>query len=64
MLLIWVGDNVVDSSRILEFNLTSGRFIEHKLNGTCIVIVAFNHDNNSQIWYVADENESWYLMRY
>jgi copper transport protein len=51
--VIWVGDTAVDSSRILEFNLTSDRFIEHKINGTSIVtVMAFDHDNNSQIWYV------------
>jgi copper transport protein len=51
--LVWVGDTAVDSSRIIEFNLTSDRFIEHKLNGTSIVtVMAFDHDNNSQMWYV------------
>jgi copper transport protein len=51
--VIWVGDETVDSSRILEFNLTSGKFIEHKLNGTSIVtVMAFNHNNNNEIWYV------------
>jgi copper transport protein len=51
--VIWVGDTAVDSRRILEFNLTSGRFMEHELNGTSIVtVMAFDHDNNSQIWYV------------
>jgi copper transport protein len=50
--LIWVGDTAIDSSRILEFNLTTGKFIEHKLNGTSIVtVMAFDH-NNDQIWYV------------
>jgi copper transport protein len=51
--VIWVGDTTIDSSRILEFNLTSGKFIEHKLNGTSIVtVMAFDHNNNSEIWYV------------
>jgi copper transport protein len=51
--VIWVGDTAIDSSRILEFNLTSGKFIEHKLNGTSIVtVMAFDHNNNNQIWYV------------
>jgi copper transport protein len=51
--VIWVGDSAVDSSRIFEFNLTSGKFIEHKLNGTSIVtVMAFDHNNNNQIWYV------------
>lgn len=50
---IWTGDTQIDSSRILEFNLTSGKFTEHKLNGTSIVtVMAFDHYNNNQIWYV------------
>jgi copper transport protein len=51
--VIWVGDTSIDSSRILEFNLTSTKFIEHKLNGTSIVtVMAFDHNNNNEIWYV------------
>ena len=51
--VIWVGDTAIDRDRILEFNLTSGKFIEHKLNGTSIVtVMAFDHNNNNQIWYV------------
>jgi copper transport protein len=49
---IWVGDTAIDSSRILAFNLKSGKFMEHKLNGTSIVtVMAFDH-NNTYIWYV------------
>jgi copper transport protein len=51
--VIWVGDTTIDSRRILEFNLTSGKFIQHKLNGTSIVtVMAFDRNNNNQIWYV------------
>jgi copper transport protein len=51
--VIWVGDTTIDSRRILEFNLTSGKFTEHKLNGTSIVtVMAFDHNNNKEIWYV------------
>jgi hypothetical protein len=51
--VIWVGDTTIDTSRILEFNITSGKFIEHKLTGTSIVtVMAFDHINNNQIWYV------------
>jgi copper transport protein len=51
--VIWTGDTQIDSSRILEFNLTSGKFTEHKLNGTSIVtVMAFDHNNDNQIWYV------------
>jgi copper transport protein len=51
--VIWVGDTAINSSRILEFNLTSGKFTEHRLNGTSIVtVMAFDRNNNNQIWYV------------
>jgi copper transport protein len=51
--VIWTGDTQIDSSKILEFNLTSGKFTEHKLNGTSIVtVMAFDHNDNNQIWYV------------
>ena len=49
---IWLGDTAIDSSRILAFNLKSGKFMEHKLNDTSIVtVMAFDH-NNTHIWYV------------
>ncbi len=32
--VIWIGDAAIDSSRILEFNLMTHKFVEHKLNGT------------------------------
>jgi len=48
--VIWVGDTVIDSSRIFEFNLNSNKFTEHNINGTSIVtIMALDHNN--QIWY-------------
>lgn len=51
--VIWIGDIAIDSGRILEFNITSGKFIVHKLNGTSIVtVMAFDRINNDQIWYV------------
>src|SRR6266496_775296 len=50
--VIWVGDTAIDSSRILAFNLKSGKFMEHKLNSTSIVtVIAFDY-NNTHIWYV------------
>jgi copper transport protein len=51
--VIWIGDTAIDSRRILEFNLMTHKFVEHKLNGTSIVtVMAFDHNNNNQIWYV------------
>lgn len=50
--VVWIGDNAVDSSRILEFNLTSGKFTVHNLNGTSLVTVMALDQNNSRLWYV------------
>ena len=49
---IWVGDTKLDSSRILELDLNSGKCtFEHKINGTSIVTV-MALDANNKIWYV------------
>jgi copper transport protein len=48
--VIWVGDTVIDSSRIFEFRLNSNKFTEHNINGTSIVTV-MALDHNNQIWY-------------
>ena len=52
--VMWIGDTAIDSSRILEFNLITHKFVEHKLDGTSILtVMAFDHNNNNnQIWYV------------
>jgi len=50
--VVWIGDSGVDSSRILEFNLTSGKFTVHKLNGTSLVTVMALDHNDSRVWYV------------
>ena len=52
--VMWIGDTAIDSSRILEFNLITHKFVEHKLGGTSILsVMAFdNNNNNNQIWYV------------
>jgi streptogramin lyase len=52
--VMWIGDTAIDSSRILEFNLITHKFVEHKLGGTSILtVMAFDHNNNNnQIWYV------------
>jgi copper transport protein len=55
--VIWVGDTVIDSSRIFEFNINSKKFTEHDINDTSIV-TAITLDHNNQLWY-ADP-----LMRY
>jgi len=48
---IWVGDNTIDSGRILEFRLDSNKYIEHKIDGTSIITVAAQ-DSNGRIWYI------------
>jgi copper transport protein len=48
--VIWVGDTVIDSGRLFEFNLNSNKFTEHNINGTSIVTV-MALDHNNQIWY-------------
>jgi copper transport protein len=48
--VIWVGDTVIDSGRIFEFNLSSNKFTQHNINGTSIVTV-MALDHNNQIWY-------------
>jgi copper transport protein len=51
--VIWVGDTVIDSGRIFEFNLNSNKFTEHKINGSRIItVMALDQNNNNQIWYV------------
>ena len=48
--VIWVGDTIIDSSRIFEFNLNSNKFTEHDINDTSIVTV-MALDHNNQLWY-------------
>ena len=50
--VIWIGNTAIDSGRILEFNLMTHKFVEHKLDGTSIVTVMAFDNNNNQIWYV------------
>ena len=50
--VIWVGDTAIDSGRILEFNLNSTKYTEHKLKGTSIVTVMTLDAKNNQLWYV------------
>jgi len=48
---IWVGDTIIDSGRIFEFNLNTNKYTEHKVSGTSIVTV-MALDRNNQLWYV------------
>ncbi|MBV9178101.1 MAG: copper resistance protein CopC [Nitrososphaeraceae archaeon] len=49
---IWVGDTVIDSGRILEYNLNTHRYVEHKVNGTSIVTVMALDPHDQSLWYV------------
>ncbi len=48
--VIWVGDSVINSSKIFEFDLNSTKFIEHKMDGISIVS-AIALDSGDKIWY-------------
>ena len=48
--VVWVGDSLIKSGRIFEFDLNSTRFIEHKIDGINIVS-ALALDSENEIWY-------------
>ena len=49
--VIWVGDTAIDSGRIFEFNITSNKYTEHKVNATSIVTVMALDPKNRILWY-------------
>jgi copper transport protein len=49
---IWVGDTVIDSGRILQYNLNTHRYVEHKVGGTSIVTVMALDPHDQSLWYV------------
>jgi len=48
--VVWVGDSLIKSNRIFEFDLNSTKFIEHKIDGINIVS-ALALDSENKIWY-------------
>jgi copper transport protein len=55
---IWVGDTAIDSGRILQFDLNTGKYILHKVNGTSIITgMALDPNNNNRIWYIDPLNK-------
>src|SRR6476660_9272664 len=48
--VVWVGDSLIKSGRIFEFDLNSTKFIEHKIDGINIVS-ALALDSAYKIWY-------------
>jgi copper transport protein len=49
--IVWVGDTVIDSGRIWQFNIATNTYKEHKLNDTSIVTASVL-DSNGNIWYL------------
>jgi copper transport protein len=48
---IWFGDTIIGSGRIFGFDINSGNYVEHKINGTSIVtLMALDSKNN--LWYL------------
>jgi copper transport protein len=48
---IWFGDTIIGSGRIFAFDINTGEYIEHKINGTNIVtLMALDSKNN--LWYI------------
>ena len=48
---VWIGDTVIDSGRIWEFDIATNTYKEHKLNDTSIVTASVL-DSNGTIWYL------------
>jgi copper transport protein len=48
--VVWVGDSLIKSGRIFEFDLNSTKFTEHKIDGINIVS-AVALDSGNTIWY-------------
>ena len=48
--VVWIGDSLINSGRIFEFDLNSTKFIEHKIDGINIVSYIVL-DSRNTIWY-------------
>ena len=48
---IWVGDTAINSGQILEFNLATNKYHQHKINGTDIITI-LAQDSKNNIWFV------------
>ena len=49
--LIWFGDTIIGSGRIFAFDINTGNYVEHKINGTNIVTL-ISLDSKNSLWYV------------
>lgn len=48
---IWVGDTSIDSGQILEFDLSTKKYHQHKINGANIITI-LAQDSKNKIWFV------------
>ena len=48
---IWVGDTAINSGQILEYNLATNKYHQHKINGTDIITI-LAQDSKNNIWFV------------
>ena len=48
---IWVGDTTIKSGKILDFDLGTGKYTEHKINGLNSAIYAAL-DSHNTLWYI------------
>ena len=49
---IWVGDSALDSGRIFEYDITNGKYTEHKIKGTKIITFMALDSSNTQLWFI------------
>jgi copper transport protein len=54
---IWTGDTSINSGRILEFNLNTKKYAEHKIPGTDIITLMTLDPKNNDIWFIDPLNK-------
>ncbi len=48
---IWVGDTAINSGQILEYNIATNKYLQHKINGTNIITI-LAQDSKNNLWFV------------
>jgi copper transport protein len=48
---IWVGDTAINSGQILEYDLATNKYLQHKINGTNIITI-LAQDSKNNLWFV------------
>jgi copper transport protein len=56
--VIWTGDSSINSGRILEFNLSSHAYTEHKIAGANIITLMALDPTNNDIWFIDPLNKN------